>query len=199
MERKRITCPETAHLEEIECERTQFGLVIQSCTRFDPAREVRCAGECARRLDRRERRTLGHDRDRVLIVYADAARTRAVAEQLSRVLAGDGFTVELADAGMDAAPPPEDYDAIVVGSPLRFGRHPRAIASYISEHRATLGAMPSFLYFVNHTGFANAAALRRQAGWWPTRAFGFVRIGWTPPDRVSDIALAIADEIPASA
>jgi hypothetical protein len=53
MERKLVTCPETAHLEEIEYESTPCGMLIASCSRFQPRRDVECARECAARLDRR--------------------------------------------------------------------------------------------------------------------------------------------------
>jgi hypothetical protein len=55
MERKLITCPETAHLEEIDYERTSLGLVIVGCSRFQPRCAVECECECARRMDRRDR------------------------------------------------------------------------------------------------------------------------------------------------
>lgn len=205
MERKRITCPETAHLEEIEYERTPFGLVLHSCTRFDPACAVRCEGECARRMDRKERRDAGDLRERVLIVYADGPRMRRFADELSRALEADGFVVERGNADTHAVAPPDDYDAVVIGSPLRFGRYPRAIASYVRDYRAALAERPSFLYFVNRTGFANAGVLRRETGWWPTRAFGIARARWAsrllgvpqaPDARIGELALAIADEMP---
>lgn len=206
MERKSITCPDTAHLEDIEYERTPFGLVVHSCTRFDPAYAVRCEGECARRMDRKERREAGELRERVLIVYAETPRMQRLAGLLSRALEADGFVVELADAGTQAATPSDEYDAIVIASPIRFGRFPRAITAYVSEHRAALAAMPSFLYFVNRTGIANAGALRRETGWWPKRAFGIARDRWAArwfgapqaaDSRISELALAIADEVSA--
>jgi hypothetical protein len=55
MPRKLITCPETAHLEDIEYEHTPLGMVIVSCSRFAPDCEPRCARLCAARLDARER------------------------------------------------------------------------------------------------------------------------------------------------
>jgi hypothetical protein len=55
MERKLVTCPETAHLEEVDYEPTPLGLLITGCSRFQPRCAVQCARECARRIDRRER------------------------------------------------------------------------------------------------------------------------------------------------
>lgn len=50
-----ITCPETAHLELIECEDTPFGMLIAGCSRFRPACLVECARTCTALLDRRAR------------------------------------------------------------------------------------------------------------------------------------------------
>jgi hypothetical protein len=56
MERKLVTCPETAHLEEIEYEATPCGMLIHACSRFEPRSELQCARVCAARLDRRRSR-----------------------------------------------------------------------------------------------------------------------------------------------
>lgn len=57
MERKRITCPETFHLELIDYERTPLGVVIDGCSRFLPRCAVGCSRLCAAMMDRREYRT----------------------------------------------------------------------------------------------------------------------------------------------
>ena len=67
MERKRITCPETAHLELIDYEPTPLGALIVGCSRFLPRCAVTCSRECAVRLDHRryrERRGEAADADR---------------------------------------------------------------------------------------------------------------------------------------
>ena len=50
-----VTCPESAHLESIEYEQDELGMLITSCTAFAPACAVSCAGTCAARLDQRRR------------------------------------------------------------------------------------------------------------------------------------------------
>lgn len=50
-----ITCPETAHLEQIEYQIHPLGLLIEACTRFCPADRVDCPRTCAARLDRQRR------------------------------------------------------------------------------------------------------------------------------------------------
>ena len=59
-----LTCPETAHLELVELERHPLGLLIESCSRFEPADRVDCPRTCAARLDRRAQ-LLGDDDTRV--------------------------------------------------------------------------------------------------------------------------------------
>ena len=49
---KLVTCPESAHLEEIELERTQLGVVIRACSAWTPCRGE-CPRTCAARLDRK--------------------------------------------------------------------------------------------------------------------------------------------------
>jgi hypothetical protein len=63
MERKRITCPETAHLELIDYERTPLGVVISGCSRFLPRCAVGCSRLCAAMMDRRACRTDPDDRE----------------------------------------------------------------------------------------------------------------------------------------
>jgi hypothetical protein len=55
VDRKLVTCPETAHLEEIEYDTTPCGMLITECSRFQPHAHVECTRLCAARLDRRRR------------------------------------------------------------------------------------------------------------------------------------------------
>lgn len=199
MERKRITCPETAHLEEVDLERTPLGIVIGGCSRFEPRCALRCTRECARRMDRRDSRE-GDDRDRVLVVYAGAKQTLPVSTALAAELAREGITVEQADVDL-GAPPPADYDAVVIGTPVRFGRIPRSLRAYLSEHRAGLAELPTFLYVVHRTDEVDPE-LVRETGWRPTYAIGVARPPWWGRGsshrmaRARQLARLVVDEIP---
>lgn len=48
--RKLITCPDTAHLEVIEYERTELGTLIAGCSRLSRCR-LECGRVCAALLD----------------------------------------------------------------------------------------------------------------------------------------------------
>lgn len=50
-----VTCPETAHLEQIDYDDHPLGMLIRACTRFGPACALRCQRTCAARLDRKWR------------------------------------------------------------------------------------------------------------------------------------------------
>jgi hypothetical protein len=55
MPSKRVTCPETAHLETIELEHHPLGTLIAACSRFAPSCVPACSRSCAGLMDRRER------------------------------------------------------------------------------------------------------------------------------------------------
>jgi len=185
MERKRITCPETAHLEVIDLERTPFGSVITSCSRG-----VLCGGECARRMDLRERDERG---ERVMVGFAsyDSA-TQAIAQSLAEVLQRDGLVVEVADVARGAAPPPADYDAVVLGSRVRFGLPARAAVDYVARHRDALAGMPAFWFTVGRPAHDRITS---RTGWVPAAFAQFRRT--IDRAHVETFARAIADEVPA--
>ncbi|HEY0993952.1 MAG TPA: flavodoxin domain-containing protein [Kofleriaceae bacterium] len=205
MQRENVTCPESSQLEEIDAEPTPFGLVVLGCSHFEPRCALSCTRACARRLDLRDR--TDDASERVLIVVASAAITRSVAAALGEELARDGLVVELADADTHAAPPPHDYDAVIIGSPAQLGRRSRAIVEYITRHRDALASMPAFWFAVGRNDVASSDRLQRATGWLPLRSFGLVRPSWRVrwfddpsserAPRIQEIARAIGDEIPA--
>jgi hypothetical protein len=160
-------------------------------------------------MELRDRGDVESRRERVLVIHAQSRYTRPVADALAHELSRDGFTVEIADADTRAAPPPADYDAIVIGSRVRFGGHARAIVDYIAHHREALATMPAFLFAVSRDGHAHVGRLRRATGWLPTRSFGIARPAWhvrwfgdpnaERAPRVHELALAIGEEVPALA
>jgi hypothetical protein len=47
-----LTCPESEQLEEVELDVDVLGLLVTSCSAFEPSWAVSCARTCARKLDR---------------------------------------------------------------------------------------------------------------------------------------------------
>jgi menaquinone-dependent protoporphyrinogen IX oxidase len=204
MERKLITCPGSAHLEEIEMERTPLGILIGSCTRFSPACAVTCARDCAARMDRRDRMLSPDRRERVLLVYADD-HERQLTERLAHHLGDDDLAVEMADAQTYRVPPPQDYSTVVVVAPVHRRRLARSTADYVSKHRDALAEISSvFVPISTRTdddlpaGEA-VAAVASATGWAPSYSEAIAvhaRAAATLDQRIRALARKIADVIP---
>jgi hypothetical protein len=208
MERKRITCPETARLEEIDLEHTPLGTVIAGCSRFSPRCAVECGRECTARMDRHDRRDRDDHTERVLVACTGTdAQTAAISRALADELGRDQLIVEVADLDRGIPPAPADYEAVVIAAPVRFGRLARSARTYVEAHRRALSAMPGFLISVRRSR-ASRSLDRVLAGarWQPTMGVTLERPGWLArqlgdPDtlvdsaRIHELALAIADEL----
>lgn len=55
MPRMFVTCPESAHIAELEYEDHPLGMLISGCSHFTPSCAVACARACAARIDQRRR------------------------------------------------------------------------------------------------------------------------------------------------
>jgi menaquinone-dependent protoporphyrinogen IX oxidase len=203
MSETRLTkCPETGELVEVELERTTLGLVVQGCTRFHPRNGMECSRGCVKRMDIAECSKLDN-RERVVIVLANMHDDAAhIAGKLADDLAGDGLTVELANIGTCPPPPLADYDGIVVGARVRFGRHPRAIVDFVRSHREQLESMPASFYSVGGHGAYDRdgyiTRLARRTGWRPITTASFGNADPIQRPAIHDFAHHVADEIPAA-
>jgi menaquinone-dependent protoporphyrinogen IX oxidase len=198
-ERKRITCPETGHLEEVELEHTPVGLVVIGCSRYRGT-ELTCPRECARRMDRRDRMN-ADDRERLLFVLANGHDGAAqIATLLAEQLSAERLTVEIAELDARSMPPLADYDAVVIGAHVRFGHHDRAVAEFIREHASDLGTLPAFFYSVggHHIfhGDSPARQMTRRTGWHPTATWTFADDSASQLADVRAFARLVADEVP---
>jgi menaquinone-dependent protoporphyrinogen IX oxidase len=92
-------------------------------------------------------------RGRILVVYASRQpHTVVIVDALATRLRRHGFCVEIGDANVGTMPPPEDYDVVVLGSPMLFDREATLIARYIEDHREALAQIPSALFTVSSSG-----------------------------------------------
>ncbi|HTR50385.1 MAG TPA: hypothetical protein VMJ10_06725 [Kofleriaceae bacterium] len=66
-----VTCPEVAHLEQIEYDDHPLGMLIHSCSQFEPACAMRCQRTCAARLDRKNRQRVDEDSDTAVEIGLD--------------------------------------------------------------------------------------------------------------------------------
>jgi menaquinone-dependent protoporphyrinogen oxidase len=121
---------------------------------------------------------------RILVAYASHfGQTQKIARRIADHLHARGHHVELADAlaGSGRMPPPEDYDAVVIGSRIETGRHAPQIRSYLRAHRETLRELPTGFFSVS------MAASSPGAGADPEGYLGklFAEVGWTPSRAVA--------------
>ena len=131
-------------------------------------------------------------RGRVLIVYASEQEHAAViANAIAMRIRSHGLRAEVGDASSGMMPPPQDYDAVVLGSPAVVGSKTRLIERYIQHYRDALAEVPAALFTVSASGTVRdcdpdgfLAELARSTGWQPDFAAAFAggeplpRQGW---------------------
>jgi menaquinone-dependent protoporphyrinogen oxidase len=115
---------------------------------------------------------------RILVLYAGRhGHTRAIAERIAEDLRAEGHEVELGDARLPGAPPPEDYDMVILGSSVVLGHHAVDVRNYITSHHEALAEMPTAFFSVSmaaaRTGATSdpsgyLAALFEDVAWVPT-------------------------------
>jgi menaquinone-dependent protoporphyrinogen oxidase len=116
----------------------------------------------------------------ILIVYGTShGHTAKVARYVTDQLraAGDAITLaNVADLPRDTRL--ADFDGVVVGSPILYGRHRRAVRRFVLTHRDTLNALPSAFFSVSGSAAGRTEAERdaartcvdqflRETGWHP--------------------------------
>lgn len=103
--------------------------------------------------------------DRVLVTYASRyGSTAEVAEAIGSVLREEGFDVDVRHvADVDD---PGGYEAVVVGSPIYFGRWMSEAADLVSRHRAVLAERPVALFTVCGTMMTDTERNRRHVRRW---------------------------------
>lgn len=133
----------------------------------------------------------------ILIAYATghgqtAKVARAIADRLME--AGDAVTLVRADElphhrDLPRGMTPADFDAVVVGASVHFGRHQRAVHDFVRAHRDALARVPGAFFSVS-----GAAADPSSGGQAEARRYvdEFTsRTGWRP-ERTETIAGAMS-------
>ena len=90
----------------------------------------------------------------ILILYSTVdGHTRKICEQLGAHIlacaAAGAVQVTLADLSRDEHGALADYDKIVLGASIRYGRYRQEVHRFIREHHAALAAVPSAFFSVN--------------------------------------------------
>jgi menaquinone-dependent protoporphyrinogen oxidase len=143
---------------------------------------------------------------RILIAYAcHFGRTRVIAEQLAERLRARGHEVELANGRHGWLPPPQDYDAVILGSRYERWHHAREIEAYVREYRDALEQMPTGFFSVSFAAavpFArpdpggHVAQLVHACAWLPDHTACFGRIGTPQPWKLADLVSVSLAEAP---
>ena len=142
---------------------------------------------------------------RVLIVYACyLGRARAIADDLAERLRARGHEVEVANARAGRVPPPQDYDAVILGSQVEH-RHPcREILAYARTWADELDHMPTGFFSVSLAAsvpFANpdpgrhVAQFVADAGWVPDHTASFGSLGTPQAWKLADlVTVSLAEQ-----
>jgi menaquinone-dependent protoporphyrinogen oxidase len=115
---------------------------------------------------------------RFLLLFASShGHTRDIAWAIERELRRRGHAVDLVDSRL-AAPSADEYDMVVLGSRVQFGKHARPIRRYIRRHADELARVRSAFFSVSMSAAGPepsryADELMKETGWHPQRWTSF--------------------------
>jgi menaquinone-dependent protoporphyrinogen IX oxidase len=169
-------------------------------------------------MDRRDRIVNDDRNERVLVVVAGRdVRATTIAELVVESLTRDHLMVDLANAELRAGPSPADYEIVLIGSSIRFGRYASSIIRYITHHLDALAAIPGVFFAVcdasppysDDDPGGHIARITRATGWSPIRSATFAKarrfanwLGARPTISIADrlrareLAAMVVDEVP---
>ena len=120
---------------------------------------------------------------RLLVLYASHyGQTRAIALRIAERLREHGAHVDMFDARFtQQVPPPDGFDAVILGSRIELGRHAPCIVEYMRTHREALERMPTCFFSVSMAAASGTSidpngylgVLFDKLGWRPTRTIAF--------------------------
>lgn len=87
---------------------------------------------------------------RILIAYSTVdGHTRRICERIARALESGGDAVTLASLSEPGVPDPAQFDKVVVGASIRYGKHRQEVFDFIRQQRKALDERPSAFFTVN--------------------------------------------------
>ena len=117
---------------------------------------------------------------RILIAYGTSyGHTAKVARHVADLLTASGDSVTVADvATLPRGLTLRDFDGVIVGSPIMYGRHRGSVRDFVRAHRDALNAVPSAFFSVSGSAASKDPAERanaekcvdaflRETGWRP--------------------------------
>ena len=86
----------------------------------------------------------------ILILYSTTdGHTIQICKRLQSVIEKEGHRVELADLKDTPSLDGKNFDKIVIGASIRYGKHQPLVSEFIANNQATLEAHPNALFSVN--------------------------------------------------
>jgi len=87
---------------------------------------------------------------RILIIFSTVdGHTRTICERLQQMLAEQGHKVTLTSFDNGAPLQPEQFDKIVIGASIRYGKHRPNVGAFIERNRQLLDSRPTAFFSVN--------------------------------------------------
>ena len=87
---------------------------------------------------------------KVLILYSTTdGHTVEICKRLATVVEAEGGAVQLANLADGPELADFEFDKIVIGASIRYGKHQKAVYEFIHKYRETLEAHPNALFSVN--------------------------------------------------
>lgn len=75
--------------------------------------------------------------------------TRQICERLAGNFGADGLPATIEDLTPTSPIDPRQYDAVVIGASIRYGKHRQEVTDFIEQHREYLESNPSAFFSVN--------------------------------------------------
>jgi len=88
--------------------------------------------------------------DHTLLTYSTTdGHTPRICERMKLVMTALGQRVTLVDIAQAEALDLNDFERIVIGASIRYGKHQPQVAQFITQHQALLESRPSAFFSVN--------------------------------------------------
>ncbi|MDH5455522.1 MAG: menaquinone-dependent protoporphyrinogen IX dehydrogenase [Gammaproteobacteria bacterium] len=87
---------------------------------------------------------------KVLLLYSTTdGHTVEICRRLQAVIEDGGDTVEIVDLADGPSLEGREFDKVVIGASIRYGKHQRTVYEFIGKNQAVLEAHPNALFSVN--------------------------------------------------
>ena len=87
---------------------------------------------------------------KVLLLYSTTdGHTVEICKRMGAVIEAEGNGVEIANLADGPVLADLDFDKIVIGASIRYGKHQKTVYDFIKDNRETLEAHPNALFSVN--------------------------------------------------